>query len=158
MKASDFDAVIDCPSCNGSRPSCPFCANGEFSYYARANPAEPNRSVLIYGVTADSDGGVKKMISVQRMNVLAGDQTQSPPTDDSGAVIVPADMADRMQNQLGANAPYSINDSTVVESDLPNGWPSDPDLSPQEVLGWLETRGSTALADPLRDAIDNLGL
>jgi hypothetical protein len=158
MKASDFDAVIPCPSCSGTDSTCAFCANGEFSYYAPENPAESDRNVLIYDVAADSDGRVKKLIPARRVNVLAGDATRSPPTDNSGAVTVAADIADRMQNHLGANAPYSVNDSTVVESDLPNGWPSDPDLSPQEVLAWLEARGSTALAGPLRDAIDNLGL
>jgi hypothetical protein len=135
-----------------------FCSSGKFSYYAPANPNETDREALIYGIKSDSDTRIKKMLSADRVNVLAGDDTQAPPTDDSGGVTVAPDMADRMQNQLGENAPYEFNGQTITESDLPNGWPSDPDLSPQEVLAWLEARGDDSLADPLREAIANLGL
>jgi hypothetical protein len=158
MKASDFSPIIECPACGGGEQSCPFCENGEFSYYCPTNPSERNRDVLIYGVESDADGRVKKMLSADRVNVLAGDATRDPPTDDTGTVTVAEDMADRMQNRLGANAPYEVNGRTIINSDLPNGWPSDPDLSPQETLAWLEARGSDSLADPLREAIANVGL
>lgn len=158
MKASDFSPIIECPACGGKEPSCPFCDNGKFSYHCPSNPSEAGRDVLIYGVETDADGQVKKMLPADRVNVLAGDNTQAPPTDDSGEITVAPDMADRMQNQLGANAPYEVNGNSVTESDFPNGWPSDPDLSPQEVLVWLEARGDDSLADPLREAIENLGL
>jgi hypothetical protein len=158
MRASDFSPIIECPACNGTDPSCPFCGDGAFSYYCPANPSEADRDVLIYGVESDVDGRVKKMLPARRVNVLAGDSTKAPPTDENGDITVAPDMADRMQNQLGANAPYEVAGQTITGSDLPNGWPSDPDMTPQEVLAWLEARGSTALANPLREAIANLGL
>lgn len=154
MRASDFDAIIDCPVCDGS--GCIFCADGDFSYYAPANPAESDRDVLIYGISR-SDGAAKKMMPSNRFNLLASDKTKSPPTNDNGDITVPRDIADRMQNKLGKNAPYEINKNKITDSDLPNGWPSDPDLSPDVVLAWLDLRGNTDLASSLRKAINNLG-
>jgi hypothetical protein len=158
MKASDFNAVISCPHCGGDGQNCPFCDNGEFSHYCPANPSEADRDVLVYAVESDADGRAKKMLSAQRVNTLAGDATKDPPTDGSGDLAVPQDIADRMQNQLGVNAPYEVNGNSVTESDLPNGWPSDADLSPQEVIAWLKARGNTTLAGSLHEAIENLGL
>ena len=67
------------------------------------------------------------------------------------------DIADRMQNQMGKNAPYNINGHEITESDMPNGWPNDPDLSPQEVLAWLRARGSEILAEELEYALSQIG-
>jgi len=154
MRASDFDAIIDCPECDGE--GCLFCDDGEFSYYAPANPAEPDREVLIYGVSSVR-GAVKKMMPSNRVNLLASDETKSAPTDDNGNITVPRDIADRMENKLGANAPYQINGNKITDSDLPSGWPDDSDLTPDVVVAWLEARGSTDLAASLRTAMNNLG-
>lgn len=159
MKATDFDVVIDCPECDVPE-GCSFCDDdGNFSYYAPANPAESDRNVLIYGVDGRGEGQVKKMLNADRADALAGDATMEVPTDDDGNVTVAPDMADRMQNQLGENAPYKLeNDRTITESDLPNGWPSDPDLSATELTAWLKARGSKQFADEVREAAQNIGL
>jgi hypothetical protein len=130
-----------------------------FAYFAPANPAETDREVIIYAVEQKGDGSaLKRMMNAKRFNTLLGDQTQEIPTDSDGNITIARDIADRYQNQLGKNAPYTVNGNEIAESDFPNGWPSDPDLTPQEVLAWLEARGDDSLADPLREAIANLGL
>lgn len=150
MKANRYDAVLPCPVCDDG--DCQLCSDsGEFAYYAPAHPAERDRDVLIYHADRDNDGMAEKhMMNAQRFNELAGDATRDPPTDDSGNLTIAQDMADRFQNQLGKNAPY---DNGLSESDLPNGWPSDPDMSAQEVTAWLRSRGDQLLADRLEQAV-----
>lgn len=159
MRASDFDSIIDCPV-RGNPEDCPFCDDdGQFSYYAPSNPAEPNHDVLIYAINGDGEGQVKKMLNEERANALAGAAILEPPTDNDGNVTVGADVADRMQNQLGANAPYKLdNGNSVAEKDMPNGWPSDPDLSVTELIAWLKARGNRRFADEVREAAENVGL
>lgn len=158
MKASRYNTVIDCPACGSG--DCQICSDdGKFAYYAPANPAEKDREVIIYAVDKDNDGiATKRMMNAQKFNALVGDSTQDPPTDDGGEVTIAQDKADRLQNQLGKNAPYTVNGNEITESDLPNGWPSDPDLTPQEVIVWLKARGDKLLADKLQTAITKLGL
>lgn len=158
MKASRYDTVIDCPVCDSG--DCQICSeDGKFAYYAPANPAERDRQVIIYAVQQQEDGAaVKKMMSAERFNALAGDGVQEVPTDGNGDITVAQDKADRYQNQLGENAPYTVNDNEITKSDFTNGWPSDPDLTPQEVIAWLRARGDERLADELREAVADLGL
>jgi len=158
MKASRYDTVIDCPACGAG--GCQLCSeDGQFAYYAPANPGEIDREVLIYSLDRDDDGSAKKhMMSAQRFNTLAGDGTQEPPTDDNGNITIAQDIADRYQNQLGKNAPYTINGNEITESDFPNGFPSDPDMTPQEVITWLRARGDETLANRLQTTVSTLGL
>jgi len=158
MKASRYNTVIDCPVCDTG--DCQICSqDGKFAYYAPANPAENNREVMIYAVDRDNDGvTTKSMMNATQFNTLAGDNTQQPPTNDNGDVTIAQDKADRYQNQLGKNAPYTVNGNEVTKSDFPNGFPSNPDLTPQETIAWLQARGNSTLAAELQDAVVTLGL
>ncbi len=150
MKANRYNAVLPCPACaNGD---CQLCSeSGNFAYYAPAHPGEQDRDVLIYHADRDDDGAAEKhMMNAQRFDALAGSATMQPPTDDNGNLSVKQDIADRMQNQLGKNAPY---DGGPAETDMPNGWPADPDMSAQEVMAWLRSRGDQLLADRLEQAV-----
>jgi len=152
MKANRYDTVLPCPACADG--GCQLCSeNGKFAYYAPAHPAERDRDVLIYHADRDDDGIAKKhMMNAQRFDALAGDATRKPPTDDNGNVTIAQDRADRLQNQLGKNAPY---DNELSESDLPNGWPTDPDLSHAELQAWLQARGDTLLAERFTKAVQH---
>lgn len=148
MRASRYDAVLPCPVCDDG--DCQICSDsGEFAYYAPAHPAERDRDVLIY--YADPGDGIaeKHMMNAQRFDALAGNATIDPPRDDDGNLTVAQDKADRMQNQLGANAPY---ENDLSKDDFSDGWPSDPDLTPQEVVSWLRGRDAGLLADRLEQA------
>jgi len=146
MKANRYDTVLPCPACADG--DCQLCSeNGKFAYYAPAHPAERDRDALIYNTDRDDDGIAEKhMMNAQRFDALAGDATRDPPTDDNGNLTIAQDKADRFQNQLGKNAPY---DNGLSESDLPNGWPADPELSLAELQAWLQGRGDTLLAERL---------
>jgi len=150
MRANRYDTVLPCPACADG--DCQLCSDdGKFAYYAPAHPAERDRDVLIYHADRDDNGIAEKhMMNAERFNALAGDATREPPTDDSGNLIVAQDKADRMQNQLGKNAPY---ENGLSEGDFQNGWPSDPDLAPQEVIAWLRGRGDSVLAERLEQAL-----
>jgi len=158
MKANRYNTVLPCPACADG--DCQLCSeNGKFAYYAPAHPAERDRDVLIYNAHRDGDGIAEKhMMNAQRFNALAGDATREPPTDDDGNLTIAQDKADRFENQLGKNAPYTINGNKITESDFPNGFPSDPDMTPQEVIAWLRARGDETLANRLQTTVSTLGL
>lgn len=151
MKASDLGSLVDCPVCGGE--SCPTCGpDGRVAYYGPESPSEGDRNVVIYDLTTAGDTGVlKKMLSVERFNALVGDGQIDVDNPES----LPADKLDRFNNQLGQNAPYSVNGNEVTVDGMPDGWPSDPDLNPAEAVAWLRARGSTELADCIETVVSN---
>jgi len=155
MRAERYNAVLSCPVCETG--DCQLCSDdGEFSFFAPAHPAESDRDVIIYHADRDNDGHAEMhMMNVSRFNGLFGDLKMEPPTDADGNLTIAQDKADRMQNQLGENAPYG---NGLSKNDFPNGWPSDSDLSPQEVIAWLEARGNKMTADKVQIIISTLGL
>jgi len=149
MRATDLNTLVDCPICGGK--SCPSCGpDGQIAHYGPESPSEGDRDVVIYSLTTADDAGVlKKMLSVERFNALVGDGEM----DVDNPEALPGDKLDRYNNQLGENAPYSVNGNEVTAADLPNGWPSDPDLTPAEAVAWLRARGSTELADCIETVV-----
>jgi hypothetical protein len=149
MIASRYDVVLPCPVCDDG--NCRLCENGKFAYYAPAHPGEQDKDAIIYYVDKHNDGMIEKhVMNARNFNALVGDANLDPSENDEGNVTVAQDKADRLQNQLGDNAPYNTD---VSASDMPNGWPSDPDLSPAEAQAWLRARGDTLLAQRLAETV-----
>lgn len=174
MRANELDIDYECPACDGTgqpidndrRSSCPFCG-GDGVYNRVQNAGRPNH-VHIGALVYDTDGTVVRAGRVGVMPITDDrggfDQRYGPETVDDPPQDFQPDMIDRLGNQLGANAPYDLpddppyNGASYGREDLTTGSPSDPDLGPNEVLGFLRTRNDTPTADALETTFREIGI
>lgn len=181
MQATALDADLDCPVCGGTgdahdadlRTHCPHCEgtgeinryrDGEDGHVVLTETYEVQGSAVVYSVEQmpirdEGTGGFEGRY---------GDWT--PQDVDSGPMAeYQPDTRDRLRNQpLGtstnASGEYEMPDeppyggSTFDERMFPDGWPTGPDLSADEVVAWLTARGDTYTASVFEDLREELDL
>lgn len=148
MNAKDFDVDTtprgDLPSRYDEWP----IGHPDTGVFNRLNDGKPDHVVLDVRVNRAGYVVIEELpIRDEDVGGLEGRFGDWTPNDvDSGPMAsYEPDMRDQLKNNPvgaeGAGFDYEVYGRTIAESDFPNGAPTDPDLSFDEVISWAQARG-----------------